>query len=260
LRRIAIFAHFDPQNQVKRFVLYHLDCLKQVCDSVVFVSNSPVDATQMAKLEGRCDRVLVRENTGIDFSMWRHGLATIALADWDELLITNSSLFGPVFPLRDAFSKMHAADVDFWGMTENAAIKPHVQSYFLVFRRKALQCREFSAFWQSVLPYRDKYQTIRSYEVGLTTYLAEQGLRYATLIPNHLAKPRWSRKPLHDLTLSRPLALLQASMPYVKISLLRDNPKGVNLKPVYRAIDDTGYDRSMIEFDRPLGTHADPKG
>jgi lipopolysaccharide biosynthesis protein len=259
LRRIAIFAHFDAQNEVKRFVLYHLDCLRTVCESVVFVSNSAIDATQAPKLEGRCDRVLVRENTGIDFSMWRYGLASITLADWDELLITNSSIFGPIFPLQEAFARMQGADADFWGMTENSAIKPHVQSYLLVFRRQALRCCEFGAFWQSVLPYRDKYQTIRSYEVGLTTYLAEQGLRSATFLPNDLVKPRWPRKQLHDLTLSRPLELLQARMPYVKVSLLRDNPKAVKLKPIYRAIDGSGYDRSMVEFDRPLAPHVDPK-
>lgn len=250
MRRIALFAHFDAQNEVKRFILHHLDCLRTVCDSVVFVSNSPIDATQAAKLEGRCDRMLVRENTGIDFSMWQHGLATITLTDWDELVLTNSSLFGPLFPLKEAFERMQASDADFWGMTENVAIKRHVQSYFLVFRRKALQCDGFGAFWRSILPYRDKFQTIRSYEVGLTTYLAEQGLRHATFVPGDSVKPRWPHKQVHDVTLSRPLDLLQAQMPYVKVSLLRDNPKGVDLKPVYRAMDAAGYDRTMIEFDR----------
>jgi lipopolysaccharide biosynthesis protein len=250
VRRIAIFAHFDAQQGVKRFVLRHLEYLRELCQTVVFVSNSPVGPADARQVEKSCECVLLRENTGIDFSMWQHGLAATTLADCDELVLTNSSIFGPVFPLKDAFSRMQHADADFWGMTENAAIKRHVQSYFLVVRRRLHQADAFAAFWRGVLPYRDKFQTIRSYEVGFTTYMAEQGFRSATFIPSGACQPRWPRKPLDDLTLSRPLELLRAQMPYVKVSLLRDNPLGVNLKPVYRAMDQAGYDRSLIEFDR----------
>jgi hypothetical protein len=36
----------------------------------------------------------------------------------------------------------------------------------------------------------------------------------------------------------------------VKVELLRDNPYSADLDKVYAAIDRTGYDRSLIEFDR----------
>jgi hypothetical protein len=39
-------------------------------------------------------------------------------------------------------------------------------------------------------------------------------------------------------------------MPFVKFMLLRDNVGNVPLEPVYRAMEDAGYDLSLIEHDR----------
>jgi rhamnosyltransferase len=254
VRRIAIFAHFDAQHEVKRFVYQHLQSLRLVCESILFVSNSPLAPADVTKLEQLCAGVLVRENTGYDFSMWQHGLAKVALTDWDELVLTNSSVFGPIFPLQGVFSRMQDSDSDFWGMTENTEFARHLQSYFLVFRRRLLAAPAFVAFWGGVLPYRDKYQTIRSYEIGLTTYFREQGFRAASFIPPGSFSRRWPRRKVYDLTLSCPLELLKAKMPYLKAALLRDNPKGVNLAALYSAADEAGYDRSLIQFDRARGT------
>ena len=56
-------------------------------------------------------------------------------------------------------------------MTDSFEIRWHVQSYFLVIKRRALQSLAFSQFFNAVLPYRDKDQVIRSYELGLTRFL-----------------------------------------------------------------------------------------
>jgi hypothetical protein len=38
-------------------------------------------------------------------------------------------------------------------------------------------------------------------------------------------------------------------VPYVKVDIMRTNPAGVPLAPLRRAIEATGYDPSMLEFD-----------
>ena len=126
----------------------------QVC----FVSNSEIAPESRSQLARICESVIVRENTGLDFGMWRRALADHDLSGFDELLLTNSSVVGPLQPLAPFWQTPALAGCDFWGMTDNAIPAPHLQSYFLVFRRQVIQNPRFMEFWRSVLPYTDKVQ------------------------------------------------------------------------------------------------------
>src|SRR5258706_15691942 len=109
-------------------------------------------------------------------------LQGIDLSVWDELVLTNSSVFGPLFPLRESFDGMSGNPCDFWGMTGNHEIAWHLQSYFLVFRRNILHSPLFGQFWRTVLPRQDKKATIRNYEVGLTRFFEKYRFRAGQLI------------------------------------------------------------------------------
>lgn len=256
MRRLAIFAHYDAKAEVKRFVLHYLQALRDVCDDITFVSTSPLSEVELAKLAPTCGTTIIKDNVGLDFGMWQRALAVTDLDAWDEIVLVNSSVFGPVRPLADVFARMAASDCDYWGMTNNQDIAPHLQSYFLVFRTAALRSPGFRQFWENILPYRDKRQIIRSYEVGLSTFMSEKGLRSAVVAPAEdlslgllERRGRWkSRNP----TCYYPLALLKCGMPFVKVELLRDNPGAVPLGPVYRAMREAGYDVDLVEFDRPF--------
>jgi lipopolysaccharide biosynthesis protein len=197
--------------------------------------------------------VHLKENVGLDFGMWRHALERVDLGAWDELVLANSSVFGPLTPLARAFERMAPSDCDFWGMTNNHELAPHIQSYFLVFRRAALASTAFGRFWQGVLPYESKWQITLSYEVGLTTYLVENGLRPALVAPvEELPVPFWRRDVVGNPTCRFPVLLLEEGVPFVKVELLRENPLGVPLWPIYRWMQRRGYDLGLVEFDRPF--------
>jgi rhamnosyltransferase len=256
MRRLVIFAHYDAQAEVKRYVTFLLSKVAACCDRIVFVSTSALAARELAKVEPHCAEALLRDNSGYDFATWRTVLEQTDLGAWDEIVLMNSSVLGPVGSLDSAFSRMDQVACDFWGMTENHEIAPHIQSYFLAFRQSALRSPSFGRFWGGVLPYRDKKQVIRSYEVGLTRFLVENGLRSAVLASlDSLSIPLWQRMGNWRETnpcSSYPIELLERGMPFVKIELLRDNPKSVPLSPVYRAMQRAGYDLDMVEFDRPV--------
>lgn len=254
MRRLAIYAHYDSQREVKRFTLHFLQCLAELCERVDFVSTSPLPERELDKVRPLCARAFTKENTGFDFGMWQRALGDVDLAAWDELVITNSSVFGPLFPLEEMFERMAATRCDFWSATDNHDIDWHLQSYFVVFRRRALSSPAFAAFWASVLPYTNKYQVIRSYEVGLTQHLIQYGLEGQAYVPAASLFPPWPlslRYPKRrlDATVFYPTLLMQRRMPFLKASLLRENPGKLNLKPIYRAVEACGYDRSLIEFD-----------
>jgi rhamnosyltransferase len=153
------------------------------------------------------------------------------------------------------FHDMRDRTCDFWGATDNFDIQWHIQSYFLVFRRHVLASPEFSAFWQTVLPYRRKEQVIRSYEVGLSAWLEDAGFTGRAYVPAESLFPPWPlklliRKHHLDPTCFHPERVLKRRMPYVKTNLLRDNPGRVRLDPVYAMLRESGYDMRLIEHDR----------
>jgi rhamnosyltransferase len=264
VRRVALFAHFDADARVRPFVLHLLKELRTVADEIVFVSTAALPPEELDKVRPFCARATLKENVGFDFGMWRDAMESIDLHAWDELIITNSSVFGPLRPLAPIFETMKDAG-DVWGMTDNVEVAWHLQSYFLVFRKKVITSKIFREFWQGILPYKDKVQVIRSYEIGLSRLLLDHGFDLRAFVPRS-ELPASRVPPLGvlpdfkswwymltekaNLTCSNPVALLRAGMPFVKIQLLRDNPLSVPLGPVLALMKESGWDMSMMEFDR----------
>jgi lipopolysaccharide biosynthesis protein len=261
MNRTVFFAHFDGQNEVKPYVYFYLEKLRQLCSRVVFVSTSRVPAADLDRVRGKCDLVLLRENVGWDFGMWKDAFEHTDLSDTDELVLTNSSVFGPIYPLEPILSQMSSLPSDFWSMTDNFEFHWHLQSYFVVFKRKAFSSDAFRLFWNSVLPYRSKVPVVLSYEIGLTSFMLDSGFRPGVFAPID-SWSSWPQRRRMDLsrrwnpTLFHPAELLARGMPFVKAGLLRDNIGEVRLDPVYRAMSRAGYDRELVAFDRPPPTRA----
>jgi rhamnosyltransferase len=263
MKRIALFAHFDADAVVRPYVLHFLKALRTVASDIFFVSTSPLTEAELDKVRPYCSSAITKENVGFDFGMWSEAMKQVDLDSCDALILSNSSVFGPLSPLAPIFERMKDADV--WGMTDNVEIAWHLQSYFLVFGKRVLASPAFRQFWQTILPYRNKEQVIRSYEIGLSTLLVDQGFSLKAFVPiETLRRPlppmammrrnitSWWKMLTHDVnpTCSMPAQLLRAGMPFVKLELLRDNPLFVPLEPVLELMKESGWDMSMIEFDR----------
>lgn len=264
MRRVAIYAHYDARGEVKRYVLHSLRRLRDECDVVHFRSTAALPAAELAKVAPFCASAELRDNVGVDFSMWRSAITLPGFLDGvDELVLANSSVFGPMRSLRPAFERMAGSDVDFWGMTESLQHTWHLQSYFLVFRGRALRHAAFAAFWEGVLPFRDKAQSIRAYELGLSGWLKGEGLRGAALAPwNHvkvghgLVRRRPYERPVTNPASCLPFQCLDHGVPFVKVEIFRDNPARTPLPLLRRRMADEGYDVSLVEFDPPARLSA----
>jgi lipopolysaccharide biosynthesis protein len=188
--------------------------------------------------------------------MWQEALADPSiLRTSDELVLTNSSVFGPLHPLGPIFRRMEGEPCHFWGMTDNFEYRWHLQSYFLVFKRSVLEAEAFRRFWGSVLPYRSKGQIILSYEVGLTSFLLDHGFVGQAVVPTaswagKVERWRMDFARRHNPTLFYPERLLARGMPFVKAALLRENAGGARLDAIYRAMASAGYDLDLVKFDR----------
>ena len=58
------------------------------------------------------------------------------------------------------------------------------------------------------------------------------------------------REYISKLLLS--VILIKKGMPFIKVDLLRKNPVGARLDPIYKILEKMNYDLSLIEFDRPI--------
>lgn len=177
MNRLLCYAHYDERGNVKQFVKHALQQFSSICNTLIFVSNSPIAKEDLQQLELACDYVIINNNIGYDFCMWKSALNAIDYTLYDEVVLANSSVYGPIMPLEPIFTRMNGKLCDFWGVTESFRIEPHLQSYFLVFKKRVILSKAFAAFWDSVLPYSNKHMVIMSYEVGLSQWLIESGFK-----------------------------------------------------------------------------------
>jgi hypothetical protein len=182
--KVAVFAQHDPAGLVHDFVLHYLRALRDAGYAIVFVSNSPVfDAASLQRVLPLSALVLHRANVGYDFGAFKDGIAALGeLRRFEQVVLANDSVYGPLFDLGEILAQCDAS-ADVWGMTDNWAGGYHLQSYFLLFRRPALDCPAVSAFFRAVRPVQSKEWVIRRYEIGLTRAMRRAGLRCAALFP-----------------------------------------------------------------------------
>ncbi len=169
--RACIFVHYDKDNMIDDYVYYYLNELLTVVQKLVFVTVSDISKKDIKRLEALDIDVIKRKNIGYDFYSYKVGIERLDLSHYDELIICNDSTFGPIMPIKNIFDKMNNEKCDFWGITDSEEIAYHLQSYFLVFRKKILKSHEFSDFWNKLKILEDKKEIIKRYEVGLSKVL-----------------------------------------------------------------------------------------
>jgi lipopolysaccharide biosynthesis protein len=247
-RRFCLFAHYDADSEVKSYIIKHLESLRSICTRIIFLTSSEKADRVRDSVARFVDDFRAVENKGYDFGMWQQGILGLKPGSYDELVLTNSSIIGPITPLERCFDTINNLPIDIWSMTDNHEFLWHMQSYFLVFRKRVIESRSFHEFWNNLIPYKDKWQTILSYELGLSTYFNEAGFFLRALYRSHeiqiFGKTGKTAERIRKTnpTVAMPLELLDNQFPYVKIELLNSNPYKVDLKMVHQRLHDAGFD------------------
>jgi lipopolysaccharide biosynthesis protein len=263
MKRVAIYAHFGESSKMALYVFYFLKAIRSLGFEICFVSNSPVSPASRATVSALCEKFIQRENIGFDFAMWQAGLAEYDLSTVAELLLTNSSIIGPLQPLAPLWKNPAVKDCDFWGLTDNDEHGLHLQSYFLVFRRPVIQSASFQEFWRSVQPYEDKNEVIQKYEIGLTHRLEKAGFKWQAIFTQQrlwslFLRRRSLRKKIGDWYYARPLPgrntttllpdlLVKCGTPFVKAALLQERPLQVSPKVAIELLEASSLPAEVLE-------------
>lgn len=201
---VVIFAHYDEDLLIREHVLYYLKGLRDVASTIIFVSDSDLPQDELKKLTSLVDFEIIGRHGEYDFGSYKRGflfaLRRGLLDSQAFCCFANDSCYGPLFPFAPIFFEMMQRKESFWGITENyfrfRLPRPHLQSFFLVFKCEVFMSEAFISFISDVRPQVTKADIIDAYEVGLTNHLLRSGFSYSSFIPrdpkkSNLIKSRW---------------------------------------------------------------------
>ena len=222
---LAVLAHWDAAGEFAEASEVMLDGLVAAGMDVVVVSTSAAHDPLAGRLRGRALAVVTRRNIGFDFLSWSRGLAVARRegVTADRVVLTNTSMYGPVLPLAPTMERLWALPSDVVGMTESREFGPHLQSWFLGFKPPVTQSARFRAYWERIRPATNKWGTILAHEMRWARDLAADGRAPSVLVPARRIST--SRNPL-TFTWQ---AVLMAGVPFVKRSLFLANHDRVDL-------------------------------
>ena len=229
MKRICVFAHWDKDNIIDDYVIYYLNALKEVNDTIIFVSDCDIDASELKKLNSITEHIIAQKHGEYDFGSYKRGFlyAKAHNIEFDELLLVNDSCYGPFYPLKPIFDKMSNKKCDFWGLTTNsygislennirsAIWEPHIQSYFMLFKSKVFNSSVFNDFIKGIKAEDSKDLIIKNYEINLTKILHNNKFKSAVYInrfhhTENCLSSKWKK------------LILKYKFPFIKTSVVRN--------------------------------------
>ncbi len=187
-KRIMLYLHFDQDNLIDPHIYYQIKAFQNSGINIIFISNSNIPDADKKNLRTFVSEIIERSNSGFDFGAWKEILLKRNQSffnEYDELILCNSTCYGPLFPLSDVFHHMNQTPCDFWGMTQHIRTElfpEHLQSYFLVFRHSVLQSEYFWSFWKNLPVPTSLHSAIHNGELALTQYFSSHGFHYVPYV------------------------------------------------------------------------------
>jgi lipopolysaccharide biosynthesis protein len=191
-KRLVFFAHYDPKDEVDEYVRFYLEKLYQLGSTIIFVSGSPfLKANSAAKIAPFCSGIYTRHTLSLDFGSWHLAWQQMKRRGWqleafDQFLLANDSVYGPLFDLQEMFSAFEGADM--YGVTESKEQCPHLQSYFLLWNLNPKTRSFIEAFWREFRYVVRKRELIKRCELGLSQRARRCGLRQKAYISDAEAR------------------------------------------------------------------------
>lgn len=178
INRIILYVHYDPDSIVDLHIVYQIKKLYEYGCKIIFISNSEI--SNKKTISKYIIKLIIRNNKGFDFYAWKEVLFSQKREYWykyDELILMNSSCYGPIFHLSELFNKMNSIECDFWGITlyyKDNKYQEHINSYFINFKRNIIKSEKFWDFFESIKCHKNVNDVIKNYETTLTHYLKKK--------------------------------------------------------------------------------------
>lgn len=193
IERLVIYFFYDADGIVDRYVPYMLEDIVKNCSELFVVCNGKLTPEGRETFKKLTSHILVRENVGFDVWAYKTALEHYGwekLAEFDEVVLMNYTIFGPLYPFSEMFEKMNKKDVDFWGITKHHKvdidcfntckykyIPEHIQSNFLVIRQSLIKSEEYHSLWDKMPMINSYAESVGLYEAIFTKDFSDKGFR-----------------------------------------------------------------------------------
>lgn len=264
--RLLIYFFFDRDGIVDDYIVYMLEEMKKYVKDIVVVSNGNISEQGKERFAAFTDCIIERENEGFDVGAYKETLQTVGwekLANYDEVIMMNYTIMGPVYPLQEMFDTMDEKDLDFWGPTMShyvdtdpwgttmyGYIPDHIQSHFIVVRRSMIFQKDFRQYWEEMPLIETYQQSVGRHESYFTKYFADKGNKWAVYADS---------EEYRDMT-TQPILMMATEMiaekkcPFFKrrsfmhdYTIVLNESVGQSAVRLYKYLDQyTSYDTNLI--------------
>lgn len=261
INRILIYVHHDRDNIVDDHVLFCIQQLKTSYKKIIFIHNDTHLSEEYENKVRKNAFIIKREDKQRDWGAWKEYILSNRnyLGEFDELSLLNSSVYGPLFSLDPILEKMSSSDQDFWTITkwstyipEHLDVLPHYQPYFITFKKKVFNSKEFQKFWIDFkLTTNNYWDLVVQGEIGLSESLKNASFKGKTMIDD------LDTRPLYDIGHCEPFSQNSTSyliekykIPFIKVKSFKTNehrPLSI-ATDIFNALKNTGsdYPKSLI--------------
>ena len=193
INRLVIYFFYDADGIVDRYVPYMLEDMKKNCSELFVVCNGKLTPEGRKIFQKLTPNVMVRENKGFDVWAYKTALEHYGwdkLAAFDEVIMMNSTIMGPVYPFSEMFEEMNSRDVDFWGITKYhkvnynpfdivyGYIPEHIQSHFIAVRNSLVCAPEFHEYWDNHEEVKSYSDAVGKHEAIFTKKFSDMGFEW----------------------------------------------------------------------------------
>lgn len=191
MNRIAFYVFFEKKGIVREYVTYYLKGLQKIASKVVIVVNGELAEQGRESLNQIGVDIIIRENIGVDFWAYKAGMEAqgTQLESYDEMVFSNCSCYGPIYPFNEMFAKMAPKSCDFWGITDwpenqGGYHGTWIMSYFMVFRKSILSTVDWKNYWKNLCPVNSREESIALHETKFTSWFVSRGFHYEVYCKN----------------------------------------------------------------------------
>jgi CDP-glycerol glycerophosphotransferase (TagB/SpsB family) len=250
VRRICLFAGYDPHGMVDDYVVEYLRELSRYAD-IHYLADCDMQPGELDKLAGIVKSATSERHGEYDFGSYSRLVRQVGwdvIESYDELILANDSCY-LLRELQHVFAKMDGKPCDWWGMQatkgmaatrrnpRNRFLQPipmtavrgsmlggfeqdyryefHIGTYFVAYRQPVIRDLQFRKLLDSVVGQNSKANVVAKYEIGLTRSLIARGFAFETFV-DYLY-------PFHPIYTNWYFRLLEEGFPFLKRYLLAEN-------------------------------------
>lgn len=216
MKRLAIFAFYNEKGFINDYVVTYLKYLKEVSDNIIFVADNEPNVKELSKIYPLVSHIESYHHGEYDFGSYKIGFKYAKehylLDDVDEIILCNDSCFC-VDSLKPAFDKMATKSCDFWSMTASNEYESHLQSFFLVVKKKLFNSEVFSNYLDNVKHLDSFLEIVNTYEIPLKKTFESHGFTSASFI----------KAPRKNNPTFFPINCMKVKMPLIKRKIFTES-------------------------------------